>query len=302
MHPALVELESHFKRSVLTQVDDPRLNRFGVDLRLKRDDLLDPVISGNKWRKLKYILDHALSSDCKKIVSMGGVYSNHLHALAATGRRLGLETVGLIRGEARMTPTLADMERWGMQLRFVSRADYRMLRQRPPILDPDAYWLPEGGASALALTGVGEAVSEIDIGYDVMCAPCGSGATLAGIIEAVPPTAEVLGIAALKGERFLPGEVRRLLTAPHNNWSMSFDYHFGGFAEVRPELLEFIEQFTALTGIPLEPVYTGKMLYGLYDWIERGRFRPGSRIIAFHTGGLQGNRGFETCKEYSNRN
>lgn len=307
MHPDLAKLEQQFGRSILTKVDDPWLNRFGVELWVKRDDLLDPVISGNKWRKLKYILDHALSLNRHVIVSMGGPYSNHLHALAGIGRQLGLETAGLIRGEARMTPTLADIQNWGMHLRFVSRTEYRALRDYRgwddlPGLEQGGYWLPEGGAVVLARQGVAELVTEIGVPYDVICAPCGTGATLAGIIGSVSSDVTVLGFAALKDSGFLSRDVERLLTEPHDNWRISVDYHFGGFAKVRPELLAFIERFSATTSIPLEPVYTGKMIYGIYDLIQRGRFRPGQRIIAVHTGGLQGNRGFGLCKDYSNRN
>ena len=307
MRPELIKLEKKFKRSILTKVNDPWLKRYGVDVWIKRDDLLDLVISGNKWRKLKYVLDHALSLRSKKIVSMGGAYSNHLHTLAYMGGQLGLETVGLIRGEAQMTPTLEDMQRWGMQLRFVSRSDYRTLRHYKgwhdlPDLEPGDYWLPEGGAVSLALKGVAELVAEIDKPYDIICLPCGTGATLAGVIEAAPPVTEIWGFAALKGAGFLMQDVEGLLTTPHDNWRINFDYHFGGFAKVRPELLVLIERFTQTTSIPLEPVYTGKMLYGIYDLIKKERFKPGQRIVAVHTGGLQGNRGFERCKEDSNRN
>ena len=298
MHPDLVKLEKKFKRSILTNVNDPWLDRYGVELWIKRDDLLDPVISGNKWRKLKYILNHALSLNSKKIISMGGAYSNHLHALAYMGRQLGLETTGLIRGEDQMTPTLEDLQRWGMQLRFVSRTEYRALRHykewhEVPGLEPGDYWLPEGGAVELAIKGVAELVAEIDRPYDIICLPCGTGTTLAGVVGAVSPQTEVWGFAALKGSGFMTQDVGRLLTAPHDNWRISFDYHIGGFAKVRPELLEFIERFTRTTSIPLEPVYTGKMLYGIYDLIKQEKYKPGQRIIAVHTGGLQGNRGFQ---------
>ncbi|PKM11145.1 MAG: 1-aminocyclopropane-1-carboxylate deaminase [Gammaproteobacteria bacterium HGW-Gammaproteobacteria-3] len=296
MHPDLIKLENKFNRSILTKVDDPCLQ--GVELWIKRDDLLHPIISGNKWRKLKYILNHALSLNCKRIISMGGAYSNHLHALAFIGHELGLETVGLIRGERQSTPTLTDLQRAGMQLNFVSREKYRTLRQYKswqalPGLTPTDYWLPEGGAVALALTGVAELVAEIDQAYDIICLPCGTGTTLAGVIQAVPETIEVWGFAALKGAGFLTRDIEQLLPAPRDNWRLSQAYHFGGFARGKPELTAFIKQFRGANAIPLEPVYTGKMLYGLYDLIEQGRFKPGQRIIAIHTGGLQGNRGFD---------
>ena len=297
MHPKLISLENQFARSILTKVSAPCLDREQVELWMKRDDLLHPIVSGNKWRKLKYILNHALSLGAIKIVSMGGAYSNHLHALAYIGYRLGIQTEGFIRGEPQSNPTLSDLRRWGMHLHFVSREDYRNLRQYKdwnslPGIDTGAYWLPEGGSVDLALQGVAELVSEIDIPYDVVCCPCGTGTTLAGIIEAVRPGVQVIGFSALKGGSFLKRDVEALLTQSRENWDIVTDYHFGGFARTRPELIEFIEQFLNESSVLLEPIYTGKMFYGIYDLIEKGFFPAGRRIVAMHTGGLQGNRGF----------
>lgn len=300
MHPELIQLEKTFDKSILSRIQDPMLDHYGIELWVKRDDLLHPVISGNKWRKLKYILDHALSLGAHTLISMGGAYSNHLHALAYVGRELGLKTVGLIRGEQpdTLNPTLADMRNWGMELKFVSRSDYRDLRhykdrQDLPGINPRQYWLPEGGAQALALKGVAELVREIDMPYDMLCVPCGTGTTLAGIIEAVPESVSVMGFAALKNAGFLTADVESLLSRPYANWQINPDYHFGGFAQVNAGLMAFIEAFELKTHVPLEPVYTGKMLYGLYDLIAQGCFKPGQRIIAVHTGGLQGKRGFD---------
>ena len=299
MHPELIKLELTFKPSILTKIDDPLLARYEIELWMKRDDLLHPIISGNKWRKLKYVLDHALSSGADTLISMGGAYSNHLHALAYAGKILGLKTAGFIRGERTetLTPTLTDMQNWGMELNFISRTDYRLLRQHKNYLDlpglkPRQYWLPEGGAQALALTGVAELVDEIDISYDMLCVPCGTGATLAGMIAATPDQVSVMGFAALKNAGFLRNDVAALLPQPATNWRINLDYHFGGFAATTPELMAFIEGFETKTGVALEPVYTGKMMYALYDLITRHRFKPGRRIIAVHTGGLQGKRGF----------
>ncbi|MDD5323251.1 MAG: pyridoxal-phosphate dependent enzyme [Methylococcales bacterium] len=299
MHPELIKLEKTFKPSILTKIDDPLLVRYEIELWMKRDDLLHRVISGNKWRKLKYILDNVLSSGADTMISMGGAYSNHLHALAYAGNALGLKTTGLIRGEQpeTLTPTLRDMQNWGMELKFVSRSDYRLLRQYKryddlPGLKPQQYWLPEGGAQALALKGVAELVNEIDVPYNVFCAPCGTGATLAGIIDAVPDQVSVIGFAALKHAGFLQTDVESLLPRFSNNWQINQDYHFGGFAKTSAELMAFIADFGHKTGIPLEPVYTGKMMYALYDLIAKHYFKPGQRIIAVHTGGLQGKRGF----------
>ncbi len=298
MHPELIKLEKTFRPSILTKIDDPLLAQYQIELWMKRDDLLHPVISGNKWRKLKYILDHALSLGADTIISMGGAYSNHLHALAYVGKVLGLKSIGLVRGEQpkTLTPTLLDMKSWGMELKFVSRSDYRLLRQYKgchdlPGLKIGQYWLTEGGAQALALKGVAELIADIDISYDAFCVPCGTGTTLAGIVEAVPEKVSVSGFVALKNAGFLTKDVEAMLSQPRNNWQINLDYHFGGFAKITTELNAFIEDFELKTTIPLEPVYTGKMMYAVYDLIKKHYFKPGQRIIALHTGGLQGKRG-----------
>lgn len=300
MHPALIKLENSFKPSILTKLGDPLLDEYQIELWIKRDDLLHPIISGNKWRKLKYSLDHALSLGSDTLISMGGTYSNHLHALAYAGKILGLKTKAFIRGEqpTTLTTTLIDIQNWGMELSFVSRSDYKLLRQYKnchdlPALKRSQYWVPEGGAQILALKGVAELINEIDITYDILCVPCGTGATLAGIINAAPEKASIWGFAALKNAAFLESDVASLLPKiSSENWKVNLDYHFGGFAKKSTELLDFISNFEDKTGIPLESVYTGKMLFGIYDLITKHTFKPGQRIIAIHTGGLQGRRGF----------
>lgn len=302
LHPRLQALERHLAPAPLQQIVDAELSRFQVELWIKRDDLLHPVISGNKWRKLKYILNHALYLGADSIVSMGGVYSNHLHALAYAGKAIGLKTAALVRGEAPEPPnqTLIDLQNWGMSLQFVSRQEYRRLRDYKrhdslPGLIPGAYWLPEGGCVDLALQGVAESALEIDNGYDVMAVACGTGATMAGLIASAPAESRILGVAALKDAGFLIYDVQQLLSAQDVNrqdWQIALDYHFGGFAKTTPDLLDFVRQFTGRHGIPLEPVYTGKLLFGVYDLIRQGYFKAGQRIIVLHTGGLQGNRGY----------
>ncbi len=297
MHPKLAELEKTFRPSTLTQVFDPVLDQKKIDLWVKRDDLIHPIISGNKWRKLKYILNHALQNGAHTIISMGGAYSNHLHALAYVGKQLNLKTIGYIRGERpkKYSPTLLDLQQWGMVLIFVSRTDYRALRNYKrydelPGIQAGEYWLPEGGATKLALKGVTEIVAEIDLDFNFLCVPCGTGTTLAGLIEASSDDHEIFGFSALKGGDFLTRDIERLNISSHLNWTVLLDYHFGGFAKYNEELLQFMENFTARHAIELEQVYTGKMFYGLYDLIRQDHFKAGQKIIAIHTGGLQGNR------------
>jgi 1-aminocyclopropane-1-carboxylate deaminase len=263
-------LERYFGSSPLVYINDALFDQHHVELWVKRDDLLHPIISGNKWRKLKYTLDDALSLGMHTVVSMGGRYSNHLHALAYAGKLLGLKTIGIVRGEPPelLTPTLRDVQDWGMTLKFVSRTEYRALRQYKafdsfPDLEPQHYWLPEGGAQILALRGVAEMVGEINMAYDTVCVPCGTGATLAGIAGAVAGNVSVLGFAALKNAEFLRTDVAALLAQPLNNWHINLAYHFGGYAQTNASLLAFIEAFELHTKISLEAVYTGKMMYGL---------------------------------------
>jgi 1-aminocyclopropane-1-carboxylate deaminase len=299
MYSELSKLEQIFGQSVLTKVDDPFLDNHQINLWLKRDDLLHPIISGNKWRKLKYNLKEAMSMGADTLISMGGAYSNHLHALAYTGKMLGLKTIGIIRGERpeTLTPTLLDMETWGMELRYITRSEYRQYRNYKqwhdlPDIAPGQYWLPEGGANNLALKGIAELVDEIDIHYDTLCVACGTGATFAGLINATSAQISVLGFAALKNAGFLHADVQSLLFENSHHWDIFLDYHFGGFAKLNSELALFMTEFERKTSIPLEPVYTGKMLYGIYDLIAKDYFKPGERIIALHTGGLQGKRGY----------
>lgn len=302
LHPALVELESTLKPADVVQIHDPVLAQYDIELWIKREDNLHPIISGNKWRKLKYILNHALKQGSTRIVTMGGAHSNHLHALAFMGHALGLKTTGIVRGErpAELNPTLKDIIDWGMNLNFVSRSAFRDLRNHkhwnsPPARQFQGYWISEGGCNRKALAGIGEMVQEVTLPFDCIAVPCGTGTTLAGIACTLPPDRTALGFAVLKRAEFLNQEVYSLIQA--NNPSHKFkqpeillDYHFGGFAKSTPELLAFMSGFTSRTGIPLDPIYTGKMMYGLYELIQTQKFVKGSRIVAVHTGGLQGAR------------
>lgn len=300
MHAKLRELEKRFKPSVLTQIHDPVLQDKKLQLWIKRDELIHPIISGNKWRKLKYILNHALTLDKNTLISMGGAYSNHLHALAFVGQQLNLHTKAFIRGERpeNLNPTLKDMMGWGMQLEFISRSDYRLLRaykqhDELPNLKSGEYWISEGGYSPLALQGVAEIMDEISIKFDSLCLPCGTGTTLAGLAAVTPGKCHVMGFSALKGGDYLNKEIKLLLeknSVDKQNWSIQTDYHFGGFAKKNAQLSQFIDQFNDCHKIMLEPIYTGKMLYGLFDLMRTGKIESYQKIIALHTGGLQGNR------------
>ena len=292
------ELEINKKAAIVEKIQHPLLEEHDFPLYIKRDDLIHPIISGNKWRKLKYTLLHALKHKHDHLISMGGAYSNHLHALAYIGYKLNIKTTGLIRGEQpkEENQTLSDLRKWNMNLNFISRSEFRDLRKHrafnaPPAEQYNGFWIPEGGASEYALKGIAEIVKEIDMEYDILTLACGTGTTLAGLAKTIPAEKKVIGFSSLKGGGFLEKDVKKLIKQRSiTNWSINFDYHFGGFAKSNDELLSFIEDFQKETSIPLEPVYNGKMLFGLFDLIKNGKLKKGQKIIAIHTGGLQGNR------------
>lgn len=280
-------------------------DRAGVGLYLKRDDLIHPQISGNKWRKLKYNLLEARRQGHDTLLSFGGAYSNHLYAVAAAGRAFGFRTVGLVRGEETfpLNPTLSFARECGMTLQYVPRARYRDKADAGwlgSLRDAygDFYLLPEGGSNALAVRGVAELVAELDVPWQYLCCPCGTGGTLAGLVAGAAGHGQVVGFAALKGGDFLRGEVGQLLreheeltgepVSAYANWQVQTGYHFGGYAKVTPPLPAFIRRFEGENGIQLEQVYTAKMLFGVEDLLGAGFFGRGTAVVALHTGGLQG--------------
>lgn len=293
----------NMEEALVQKLEDKLLQEQGVELWVKREDLLHPHISGNKWRKLKYNLQEARQQGHHTLLTFGGAYSNHIAATAAAGKEYGFRTIGIIRGEEHLplNPTLSFATSCDMQLHYVSRERYRQ-KNDPDFLRElqqefgDTYTLPEGGTNLLAVKGCTEIVSSLPISFSHICCAMGTGGTMAGIVAGLAGKQEALGFPALKGGAFLEEEVEELVQAYngqcYGNWQLITDYHFGGYAKVKPELLAFMEAFTKQHRIPLEPVYTGKMMYGLFDLIRKGFFARGSRIVAVHTGGLQGNAGF----------
>ena len=292
------------------RVNDPWLVKQGVQLSVLRLDLVHPTISGNKWYKLKYNLQRAREEGHSTLLTVGGAYSNHLYATAAAGRTYGFKTTGVVRGEAHepLNPTLRFAQAQGMQLHYVSREAFRQRNEaafQQDLLERfgQHYYLPEGGTNALAVRGCTEIIPA-ELPFDYLACCVGTGGTLAGVLVGTAGRATVLGFPALKGGAFLREEVDQL-THQYNGQRYDHhrlveDYHFGGYARVKPELISFINRFFRTTGIPLEPVYTGKMLYGLYDMVENGYFSSGSRILAIHSGGLQGIAGFN--ERYQSKN
>lgn len=268
------------------------------------------MFGGNKWRKLKYNLINAREKNCNTLLTFGGAWSNHIYATAAAGKHFGFKTIGFIRGEKHtpLNPTLAFAEQCGMELYYLDRKQYRE-KNNPSYLKElkhrfsDAYILPEGGSNTLALRGCQEIVDEInlilDTPFDVICCASGTGATLAGLASAIKPKQTAIGFSALKGGDFLNQDVKKFLdkssaTAihPKQNWQIETRYHFGGYAKVNNQLITFMNDFQQQYSIPLDAIYTAKMFYGLFENIKSGKFKSNSVIIALHSGGLQGNKGF----------
>ncbi|CAH0992503.1 D-cysteine desulfhydrase [Sinobacterium norvegicum] len=301
MHEELLE----FAQTPVQALHSPLLTRQQLRLSVKRLDLLDHHISGNKWYKLKHNLAAAKAQNLTTVISFGGAYSNHIHALACAGSKLGLRTVGVIRGERiePLNPTLADAERWGMELVFISREQYRHKRQ-PECLHwlqqrfGKSYIIPEGGANALAIEGCGDITRELACqlpDYDIAVVACGTAGTLAGMVAGAESGRQLLGIAVLKAHQSLLEDINRWLQGRQNlpEWQLLDGFHCGGYAKVDGELVVFCDQFERQFGITLEPIYSGKMFKALFALIEQGYFPPGSHIVAVHTGGLQGLRGMK---------
>ena len=283
----------------------------GMPVWIKRDDLLHPVVSGNKFRKLKYPLlaiagQRQPSDATPTLITMGGLWSNHLHATAYAAAELNYHSIGLVRAHVGMhSAMLADCQSRGMQLEFVDRVTYRMLRdddaywQRLVAPAAQQFWLPEGGSAPLALRGLAEVVDELiaELGFipDTLIVACGTAATLAGLLAGLQGRSRVVGIAVLKNADYLHAEIARLLQQggypAYQNYQLLTEFSHGGYAKVSPELVAFCAQFNKQTDIPVEPVYTGKVMYAVRELIQAGYFQPQERLIILHTGGLQGARG-----------
>jgi len=289
--------------SPIQEVDFPLLKNKNIRLWIKRDDLIHPWVSGNKYRKLKYNLKSAIENKCKAIVTFGGAFSNHLHATAGADALLGLKSVGIVRGEIDLNnPTIKFCIERGMNLIPVSRAVYRLKENSQEIMEliqkyPDCYMVPEGGTNQLALRGASEIVDEIKIQWsempEIISLACGTGGTTAGILSANLLNSKVIAFSALKSSH-LESEIKQLSDFKNaDKLSVQTDFHFGGYAKWNTELIDFIYDFEKQTDIPLDHVYNGKAMFGLFKLILADYFEPGSTICYIHTGGLQGKDGLK---------
>lgn len=309
----------------LQLIQHPLFAEKGLTLEILRTDQIDPVISGNKWFKLKPNLLEAKQQGHKTLLSFGGPYSNHLHSLAAAGKADHFNTIGIIRGEQHLplNPTLSDITKQGMKLYYVNRQTYRnkhlpeVIEQLKQLITEDDpfnqgrhagqfYLLPEGGTNKLAVTGAAEIAAFIPGDADYICVPCGTGGTIAGIIAGLSISTQVktnqkqtvLGFPAMKGAQFLEPIIADLIKeqkrpATQVLWKLLYDWSFGGFGRINAALALFIDDFEKKYPVELDPVYTAKMMYAIVSMVEKEFFPRGSRIIAVHTGGLQGKRGMQ---------
>jgi 1-aminocyclopropane-1-carboxylate deaminase len=270
-----------------------------VSVSIKREDLLHPVISGNKFRKLKYNIFEAKKQNQDTLLTFGGAYSNHIAATAYAGKYFGFKTIGVIRGDElgknisktlQTNPTLKYASENGMKFKFVSRSDYRNKTEQYFIENlkkelGDFYLIPEGGTNNLAVKGCEEILNKQDTEFDYICVASGTGGTISGIINSSNKNQIILGFPALKGE-FLDAEIQPYIKNKNYKWIT--DFHFGGFAKINNELIRFINDFYKKFNVPIEPIYTAKMFYGIEKLIDSGYFKPKTKILAIHTGGLQG--------------
>lgn len=298
-------------KSIIQEVTFSEILDKGITLFIKRDDKLHPFVSGNKFRKLKYNITQAQNLRHKTLVTFGGAYSNHIAATAYAGYANDFKTIGVIRGDelefntraVANNPTLQFAQNHNMKLEFVSRSLYK-LKNTPSFIEAlrdkfgDFYLVPEGGTNELAVQGCQEILDCNTSHFNFVTCAVGTGGTISGIINASEENQKVIGFPALKGN-FLEKEIKKYV-AKTNNWMLNTNYNFGGYAKFSKELINFINKFKLETGIPLDAIYTGKMMFGVVNLIKNDYFKPGTKILAIHTGGLQGNAGINQKLEQKN--
>lgn len=296
-----LKLPSRLEPLDLKHSQQKQLNVF-----LKRDDKIHPIVCGNKWRKLKYNLLKIKQQQSKEVISFGGCWSNHLHALGWCCHRLQIPLIAMVRGEPGRykSAMISDLEKWDAEIHWLSREDYRLKNDKNWLQQlqdkfKQAVIIPEGGSNQLALQGVielaKEAIEQSSQPIDYFCAAVGSGGTLAGLIKAFEAThTRVIGIPVLKGASDLEKRINHLLDSDgtnSQNWELVEGYEFGGYAKYNELLCSYVQEFYEQSQILLEPIYTAKLLWGIEDLIQKDFFRKGSNLVILHSGGLQGLRG-----------
>lgn len=277
-----------------------------VQLFVRREDLIHPLLSGNKIRKLFYNIQYIQEQRFCSLLTFGGAHSNHIAATAYAAYENGVDSIGVIRGDELIdrnlwSPTLIQANRWGMQFVFVSRMEFRALKNNAEYwqrLYPEAFILPEGGTNSLAVKGCSEILTSEDDCYNFIGTAVGTGGTLSGLICANLPSVKILGFPVLMGD-FLRQDICSFVSGI--NWDLINGYEFGGYGKITPELVVFINSFYRDYKIPLDPIYTGKAMFGIMDKIQSGFFPKGSKILFIHTGGLQGISGVNAILQKKNQ-
>ncbi len=283
---------------ILQPLFNPIFEQKQIALSMLRLDLLHKNWNGNKYFKLKYHLQEAEKNGCTTIGSFGGPWSNHLAALAAYGKTNQLQTIGCIRfqGDYKKYPTLVEAKNNGMQLQFYANAEYDFLHQKITQNSIDVenkiYWIPSGGHTLLGVKGCEEILLLDEMknekeNFIHLFVSVGNGTTLAGIANNAAFHQKVIGVVALKNGEYLKSEIENFTTK--NNFELLHNYHFGGFGKTNQQLINFMQHFKTSYGIDLDRVYTAKMMFAIFDLINKNYFPAQSNILAIHTGGLQGN-------------
>ena len=279
--------------SVNQRIILPLLNKSDFKIYIKREDKIHPIVSGNKFRKLKYNIQKAKELNKNVVITFGGAYSNHLLATAYVGKVENLKTIAYVRGEElkniKYNSTLQKCKDFGMEFVFISRDDYRKRNELNYILSiktrfNNAYIIPEGGTNELGVLGCEEILNSNDSFFDVICCPVGSGGTISGIINSSSNNHKVIGFSALKGS-----EINNVISkfAYKSNWKIFDDDIFKGYANIDNRLVDFINIFFKNTGILLDPIYNSKMVYRIIKLIENKEWEFGKKILLVNTGGLQ---------------
>ena len=281
---------------ILQPIFSPTFSNQQFEVSILRLDLLNEAWNGNKFFKLKYHLEDAKNEGCKTIASFGGPWSNHLAALATYGKSKSLQTIGYVRfqGEIKNHPTLIAAKENGMQLHFLSNKEYDFLQEKIKIncIENDTYFIPSGGHTLLGVKGCEEILQldelkNVHQNFTHIFVPVGNGTTLAGIVNAALSTQKINGIVSVKNGEYLQDEIENF--TKQKNWQLLFNYHFGGLGKKNIELENFMQNFKTIHGIELDRVYTSKMMFAIEDLLQQNYFKKDSKILAIHTGGLQGN-------------
>ena len=270
-----------------------------IEASMLRLDKLHPIVSGNKWFKLRYYIEEAISQSCSTIASFGGPYSNHLVALAYVAKENNVKSIGYVRASKEDTVTLSlqEAQAYGMQLEFMGRTNFQEIKnnllktnQHSSVDNNSTYFIDEGGYGSIGAKGAATILNEHCKHYTTIIAAVGTGTMLAGLINAAEAHQEIIGIPVLKNENTIEDEIKSLLINKAASFSLLHNFHQGGYAKTNPALFDFMNQLWTLEKIPTDIVYTGNLLMAVDSLLKEKYFKAGSKILVIHSGGLQGNR------------